>query len=271
MLTDRPLFVVGMPKSGTSLTVQILNNHQDFTLDFEVPVVLAVIRSYRDTIDPHSNLRHFIDNMALDPLCKKHHDELITSGSFKGLMRSVFGQMHSGYQLGKRWGSTTKPMLNYHVAVTDLYPNAEFLFVLRDPRDIWASLRSWKPGPQWHNAIKSLSMSVTPLPLIERYNRFLDLFSQVKHGYYVRYEDIVQDPAVIFKTLNLSVPAGNILSGIGHVYKTRHLPAPVSEQPFSDTLMDSVGRWKKDVDQKEIEQLLIGCSRLFEMGFYQRS
>jgi len=68
MLTEKPLIVTGMPKSGTSLTVQILNNHQDFLLDFEVPVTIGVLRGYKQTIDPSSNIYEYITNMGLPPL-----------------------------------------------------------------------------------------------------------------------------------------------------------------------------------------------------------
>lgn len=266
MLTENPIIITGMPKSGTSLTVQILNNHEDCLLDFEIPATLAVMRGYKMTIDPSSNIYEFIKNMGLDPLCKKHHDELITSGAFRNMIRTLFGQMHSGWNTGKRWGSTTKPLLNHHTIITDLYPDAEFLFVLRDPRDIWASMKSWKPGPHWLNAIKPSDAG--PDMIIKRYNRFLDLFMQIdeQHRYFIKYEDIVADPTIVYRTLKLPPSSGDILDGIGDIYQARHLPFSSDQAP--DEIMNSVGRWKHDLIEEEAVQVVEGCRRLYDMGFY---
>ena len=105
--------------------------------------------------------------------------------------------------------------------------------------------------------------------LIERYNRFLDMFLKIdeKHRFFVKYEDIVIDPTVIYRTLNLQPSANNVLEGTGRIYKARHLPAPITQE-FSNDIMSSVGRWHRDIMEEEAVLLVEKCRRLFEMGFY---
>lgn len=151
MLEERPIFIIGHERSGTTLLMVLLGSHPRIGIP-EVGWLFPRIYPWRHTygdIDIESNFRTMVDEMLfglnqplwgmkMNPLTAM--DEIISlvqERSFAG----VYAAMHQRYlqEVGKvRWGQKTPSNLYFVPQILDCFPNAQFLYITRDGRDVCA-------------------------------------------------------------------------------------------------------------------------------------
>ncbi|MEE2690458.1 MAG: sulfotransferase [Pseudomonadota bacterium] len=171
-LSDQPIFILGMPRSGTSLVEQILSAHPSVTAIGETPAfhkaVEAVLPNYRT--DPS-----FTD-AELEKLASRYLEinEPITRGAPR----------FTDKMLGNLW----------YVGLIHLtFPNARFVHVVRDPIDTCLSCYATKFGgtrqPFAYDLYELGSYYRLYEELMEYWRAALKPHEILK----VRYEDLVQD------------------------------------------------------------------------------
>lgn len=147
-LRERPIFVIGYERSGTTLLMAMLGCHPRLGFP-EVGWLFPRIHPWRHTYGNLSNDRNFrilIDEMLFglnQPLWgmsinpSTAVDEILSmvqERSFAG----VYAAMHQRYlqEVGKpRWGQKTPNNLYFVPKILDCFPNAQFIFITRDGRD----------------------------------------------------------------------------------------------------------------------------------------
>lgn len=173
VLKERPIFIVGHERSGTTLLMALLGNHPRIGIP-EVGWLFPRIYPWRHTYGDlaiDANFRTMADEMLfglnqplwgmkLNPMTAV--DEIISLArerSFAG----VYAAMHQRYlqEEGKpRWGQKTPNNLYFVPQILDCFPNAQFLCITRDGRDVAAqSMRSafgagniFGAADTWHKA-----------------------------------------------------------------------------------------------------------------------
>lgn len=172
---------------------------------------------------------------------------------FDQLAKRHFMELHTGPALGKRWRNSAKPMIFFHKLLRKWWPEASFVFVLRDPRDVLASYlhQDW---PEHQS------------------NKCPDLFSQTYLKFFrsrhlpgvvtVPYHEMIRDPGVIFRALNEATPE-EPLRGIGEIYGARTLP-PLRKEERADELVDRTGRWKTELNRDQIQIIEKNCKEVFD-------
>jgi Sulfotransferase family len=149
-VSERPIFIVGCPRSGTSLLRDLLRSHSRLCIPHESGVIPKLYASYGDPPDSVQARRLATDlltstgiaswKLGLDPSQLEHHR------SFAGLVRELYSTWAASE--GKpRWGDKT-PLYVLHLdTILELFPDAQVICLIRDGRDAALSLMSQTWGP----------------------------------------------------------------------------------------------------------------------------
>lgn len=196
---DRPIFVVGCARSGTTLLEVMLHSHPRIALPPETRFLMKLYNeraNYGDLNDPGNRATmaativdrsgsKFSDlQLDKETVRKAIIDGPPTIGSAAGI---VFREYAARY--GKpRWGDKRPNYISYIDQLIALFPDAQIVHIIRDGRDCVASLKrmSWWNHPfrfsvsKWVNAIEAGNAARKKLR---------------KDQYYeIKYEDLVTNP-----------------------------------------------------------------------------
>lgn len=124
-----PIFIGGAPRSGTTLVRAVLDAHPEIACGPELRAVPALARLYRDTA------------IAMAPVLSAHYefspDDM--KETFRRLIVSFLEPVHA--RSGKRLIAEKTPAnALYFAELHQLFPESRFVHVIRDPRDVVASL-----------------------------------------------------------------------------------------------------------------------------------
>ena len=193
-------FVVGVPRSGTTLLRLMLDAHPELTIPPETHFVPKLITQFegwvREGADPAELRRRAFElitthprwgDMGLDPEDLRArlalHDPL-RSGDAARSFYEVYAT-----RVGKpRWGDKSPPYAWKAPRIQRGLPEARFVHLIRDGRDVALSLSevSWGPGGVEESARK----------WVRDMGRARRRASRLRPGTYMetRYEDLVVDP-----------------------------------------------------------------------------
>ncbi|MFJ3771474.1 sulfotransferase family protein [Streptomyces sp. NPDC090075] len=195
----RPVFVVGCPRSGTTLLQLMLHAHPRIALPPETRFVLPAYErrlSFGDLREPlnRAGLAQWITGrretrfheLGLDAevVAGRIADGPPTLGSALGIALEAYAESH-----GKaRWGDK-RPAYALHVEeILRLFPDAQFVHLVRDGRDCAASLLGM---PWWHRGFhEAVATWAQVMDVTRRYAGRLGPGA----WHEVRFEDLVADP-----------------------------------------------------------------------------
>jgi len=203
-----PLFIVGCGRSGTTLVRMMLNAHPEIAVPTESHFIYELARrrlsgrwsARLDDATGWSGLMRYLDQhhyLGLWKLDKERlHSRLgeLSPRTHSAVFRAIFTEFMR--KEGKtRWGDKTPMHVQYMLMIERLFPDARFLHVVRDGRDVALSLltRTWGPrsmrtaGLYWKWLVLSGAVAGSILGP-ERYRE-------------VRYEDLVTDPESTLRQL----------------------------------------------------------------------
>jgi hypothetical protein len=163
-VNDRPIIVLGCPRSGTTLMQVMLHSHPRIAIP---PETRFLLRAYERRLEfgdlrlrrNRRKLARFIvrrrgsrfKDLGLDrrPVKRKIIQGPPTLGSALGV---VFREYAARFGR-ERWGDK-RPYYHQHIeAILRLFPDAQLVYLLRDPRDCVASLKrmSWWKQDSYHS------------------------------------------------------------------------------------------------------------------------
>jgi tetratricopeptide (TPR) repeat protein len=196
--TDLPVFIVGVPRSGTSLVEQILATHPQIHGCGELPEVNSIAASC------WSDSGHFIGDSRLEP---QLDGDLLASLADAYLRRRQA-------EAGRAVRITDKMPTNYfHLGlIALLFPGARVIHCRRDPLDTCLScyFNDFKKSPAYHNRLDDLGFNyrlylglmehwkqVLPLPILEvQYEELVGNIEEVSRRM-VSFCGVPWDPAVL--------------------------------------------------------------------------
>ncbi len=181
-LKDKPVFVVGQERSGTTLLMTMLGCHPRIAVP-EVAWWYPRFRGYLHTYGDLSDIANFRTlanemifglmvpfwGMPVNP--KTIVDEVlneIKERSFAGIYCAML-ERHARWIGKPRWGEKTPNNVFYSKEILEDFPGAQFLCVTRDPRDMaadairssfgptnaYAAATEWKFGQQTIQSLRS--------------------------------------------------------------------------------------------------------------------
>lgn len=204
--TMRPVFVGGCPRSGTTLLRSMLNSHPDLAIPHETRILIDGYRrraAWGDLGNPENRRR--LARWVVERKVSRYRqlaedaDELVecmvaaapTIGSVLSAGFRLYAERHGR----ARWGEKRPSVVLNLDAVFAMFPDGQFVNVVRDPRAVVASFRrvgrqhGWgAPGipggtDTWERSTRAADRWRRRLPA----DQFLE----------VQYEHLVADPAAV--------------------------------------------------------------------------
>ncbi|MEE9417152.1 MAG: sulfotransferase [Acidimicrobiales bacterium] len=197
-----PVFISGHARSGTTLLGNLIDRHPSFAIfleSFFIPRYAVTQRLY-SPLHKRENLealarsitsqRSSIDNGLqftpdlLDILPEPTYPHLIDA------MMSNWAKNQSK----KRWGDKSPGYITKFSVLKELFPNAKFVHIIRDGRDVCLSLQAlgWESNPV--RVAKAWSKTVGGASLYGRQNLGDDYLE-------INYERLIADPANELETI----------------------------------------------------------------------
>ena len=195
MADDRPVpfFIMGCPRSGTTLAAQILDGHSRLAVYLEMTyygTFRPLLPLYGDLGRPGNRRRFIRDVLELVRLQRaappsiEAVEQALVAPTFEGILATLLG-LHARSRGKARGGEKTPLNFKYLPEIRAGFPESPVLYLMRDPRDAVLSVRrvldmSMREGIEFWN---------------EAFARFTHAASPAVH--LVRYEDLARDPSRI--------------------------------------------------------------------------
>jgi Sulfotransferase family len=196
--SDRPLFVVGCPRSGTTMLALMLHAHPNLAIPPETRFLIKTWRKRHAFGDLQTEEQRLelastvtkwgsrVRDLGLDPadLRKKILEGPPTIGSAFGIVFREFAQLHGR----ARWGDKRPAYYQEVDVLLRLFPDAQIVHIIRDGR---ANVASLKRMPWWKfDSVTSMATWSLAEHCMRRNQRRLpaDTF------YAIRYESLVAEP-----------------------------------------------------------------------------
>jgi hypothetical protein len=252
MIENPHFFIIGSGRNGSTLLATILNAHKEIIIPSEQFVLpYATIRRYIFFFWTDSrwvkNVKSLITNTEKTIKWDIDVEGIISKGKdVSFLFNNIFNAYKDKYKPeSKIWGDKSPLNTNFIKYIYPEFPDAKYIFLIRDPRDVALSYRkylgsgSFKFGIwKWKDSVRSYDY------LLERTDVLL-----------VKYENLVESPnneiGKITDFLNLSkddsiakykVSAEKM--GVEEDSHHQNLKNPISPR--------SVGKWKNELSEKDL-------------------
>lgn len=200
---DRPIFIVGCPRSGTTLLQLMLHAHPRIAIP---PETRFVVQAYRGRQRfgrlSDEDRRTFATWMIKRPQSKDlglSADEIAdrvrtappTIGSLVGTVLQMYAERHGRV----RWGDKRPGYWRDIDVLRRLFPDAQFVHIVRDGRSCVASL---KRMPWWEGGVPA----ATAVWLMAQKRCRRDTRTLPPGSYFeLRYEDLVAEPEALLRRL----------------------------------------------------------------------
>ncbi len=209
---NKPIFIVGAPRSGTTLFQYMLRSHPNISLPtgeshFFIPLFrgeeafgdLSKIENLRSVLEAmYRQSADFLDTdihgikFDIDQLASEFHAEGRTS------MESIFSGLFEKNALGEgkaRWGDKTPYYVLHMKLLLEKFPNAQFIHLIRDGRDVAMSLLNRKHDFGVYNYFFAAKYWEIYVELGRECGRSLG--KNIYHE--VRYEELLNNPEIAMK------------------------------------------------------------------------
>lgn len=160
---DAPIFIMGTPRSGTTLTAKILGRHSRLFMPGEVHFFEDIYARRQDLGDlgSASSRRAILERLSTlygrfnEPVDQERIDRLLddpeilrereaSCGSYREIL-STFMEVQARSEGKVRWGNNTPRDLFSVDTILSFYPDAKILLCIRDVRDFLISYQDkWK-------------------------------------------------------------------------------------------------------------------------------
>jgi len=276
-----PIFVVGAPRTGTTLTMEILNLHSDVHLYNEVHYNERIVDKlgHAGTLQPADLARAVDLLLASSSWAGSTRDPEQDRAAFAARVDAK-GISHAGVLAeflateaeahGKTiWGDSSPQDVLYMGTLKEWYPAARFIGVIRDPR---AYLASYKNYPQKQIAsYRNRYNPVTNCLLWRSYMSALLAAGQSPLApdlTYVKYEDLVTDPAGEIRRLCTFLGL-EFSPGMLEVGRQNSSYFSVTEDVRHKGIdSGSLDRWRQELTRAEVWALEKICGRVMvELGY----
>ena len=231
---QRIAFLVGHPRSGTTLLEQVLDTHSDVISSEETVIFTreAILPQFRNLTT--QQMIEVLEN----PKNEAQHKARI---NYFRLTENFLGTPVAGRLLIDK-----NPSLTSHIpAITRIFPETRFLVALRDPRDVCLSC-FMQPIPVNPVSYAYLSLADTATEYASLMGFWLTIRDQLATPWLeVRYEDMVNDlEPVARRTLEfLGLPWDDRVLAFHQHVKTKIVRSPTYADVGKPIYKSAKGRW----------------------------
>ncbi len=263
-----PIFVINAGRSGSTLFNRLLNDHpaivapteQYFIHNLIIKFQLYNFILWRDlakimTGELINGLETHTWEWNYEPIIK----EIIhAKGEERYLLhildKIVFEYAKQNGKMASVWADTTPLTARYIKQVYGVYPNARYIYLARDGRDVVASYKAGggvKPFMQYANHLNGA------LNWASVYKQAQWISNRARYFKLVKYEDLVQQPEQtmldVFSFIQLE-PAAIQTSGI-ELPPTEFFKSPFHQNLKNPINSNSIGKWQSALTEQELREI----------------
>ena len=202
-MNQSPIFIVGVGRSGTTLIRQMINSHSKIAIPYESHFITKYINQLLEygNLADNANFERLLKDLCAEPILKNWDwapsvQDMISSNPNRDLA-SILSHFWGLYALkhGKTMWGDKSDYLDRMYQIRQLFPNAKFVHIVRDGRDVANSVMKMPWGPT--NIKQAAEWWATHVRLGCAMGRMLDSEQYME----VRYEDLVADPELKLKEI----------------------------------------------------------------------
>ena len=245
-----PVFVLGHARSGTSLVCRLLLDHLGVNFGTESQFIIRYrqkLARYGNLADD-SRLRWLLEDLGRERFFARSRQNFgfvfdveralrsVSPRTYSGVLRAIFEQFAAA-QGHVRWGDKTPEYSHHLPVIRELFPDAQFVHVVRDGRDVAHSLfatgfgakNSYEAALDWRGTLQQVRRFRETVPA--------DAYTEI------RYEELVDDPVRTLGDVAQFLGISNhdaLLHAIGPRLRVQVRPG-------------SARRWKQRLTWREIE------------------
>lgn len=223
--SSRPIFILGMPRSGTTLVEQILASHPAVAAGGELSAITNLVAEIARTGEPYPGGAANLDSAALERLANRYLRKLdnVSSQARHVTDKMPFNYMHLGF-------------------ISMLFPDAAVLHCRRDPLDTCLSCHFTSFGEKLLFAGELTALGHYYL----EYRRMMDHWSRVlpRPPLEVRYEQLVDDTEQTIRSILTFCRLDWDPACMAFHRTERGIRTPSRWQVRQPVYTDSVGRWR---------------------------
>ena len=203
-----PLFIIGMPRSGTKLLKELINNHSNISLcNEETQFIPGFLRRFNGCINTNrrSNLWKYFkyfkntsfytiseNNLTFDVLARSIN-KYDPASFVEYILKYYSGDYESADCSNHIWGDKS-PLYAFEIPLLNsFFPDAKFIHIIRDFRDVCLSYnKTWgkslySTAEKWRQLISEVDMSTRVL----HRNKY----------YQLNYEKLISNPTAELRLL----------------------------------------------------------------------
>lgn len=261
-----PVHVIGHGRSGTSILIRLLREYLQIGFGTESQFIIRFLNRLGDYGDltVESNRRRLVTHICDERWFQRCHKRLgfattpdailadVVAPTYRGILDATFGQLAKHLRM-RRWGDKTPEYIHHLPELYGLFPDARFIHMVRDGRDValsgfempFGEKNIFSAAVDWSRAmqqIREFSQSLPKGSLLE-----------------VRYEDFLQRPvqqfARIIEFLEIDPDGGRLLERI-------------DEQVSRDLKQGNFDKWRTRLTSRQIARFdRIAWSNLRHFGY----
>jgi len=262
-----PFFIVGAPRSGTTLVSAILGSHSRLAVYIESNYYLFFrphLHRYGD-LGRHANLRRLVSDVRqvigtqwrMDVPTEEEFLDALVAPTFEGVFATML-KLHARQDGKLRCGEKTPRHHAYLGEILEKFPGSPVIFLMRDPRDLVVSIRrafgtSLKSAVwAWNEAFQSYQRASSSVHL-------------------VRYEELVANPDERSAVLCAALGESYEPEILRFFERMRHVsrPIPLQHRRILEPVDTKfVGRFRQ-LPRHEIEWIESACAAGMEALGYE--
>lgn len=212
---NSPIFVLGSPRSGTTMLRLMLNNHRNIVIPPECGFAIWFYEKYHSKEIDKTTIEHFIADLV-------HAKKIETWNLDFEMLRkylmakqpSVYAELVShvyefyGYSANRnflRWGDKNNFYVRYIDIIKEMFPSSRLIHIVRDGRDVACSYKTInrsniesKYAPHLPDTISAIASQ-----WVDNLQAVIESFTKIswQQTYEIRYEDLTSESGTELKKL----------------------------------------------------------------------
>jgi len=243
-MIDSPIFLVGAERSGTTLLRLMLDSHPSIRFFHEFVYVVDYIEDGK-----YPDIEKFRNQLELDRVFQDSNLKISGSDHYIEIVRDFLEQINDNPN-NLIVGATVHRKFNYLI---DIWPNARFIHIVRDPRDVANSYiaKGWA-GNSWH-AVDAWLHSEN---LWDRLVMTLDSDRFIN----IKYEDLIVSPEKVLHTI----------CSFLHVDFSNEMFSYQKHTTFSHPDKNLITQWKEKSTDQNIKIVESRTRKFLELYGYEK-
>jgi hypothetical protein len=261
-----PIFVVGVPRSGTTLLRYMLCSHPRIYLPPESNFIPRFFRRNPERslsreqairiLEQIREYRPFWRDWRAEALNPQELVDALAERTPTALLTALYARYAEQFG-ATRWGDKSPMYANSLDLIAELFPSSQIIHIIRDPRDVTASsltayrgarffyMDAYYAGRRWRESVQRARAAGRFLPP----DRYLEL----------RYEDLTSDPERHLRELCgfLGEDFHPAMAAPGAEARRHHHSQGIHRRVRGPITTSSAGRWRRDLgtaDQRLVQR-----------------